>query len=108
MDVSDLLAWLKGSKYGIYCVAGFLAFWGTLIGSLYWLFRYIGTLTSLTTITTSSQIANAQVISPIDIAGVTATLGGLLLVGAFGRNQEGATPDEKETTNCLKRIGNLF
>jgi hypothetical protein len=93
MNISDWLAWTK-NNYGWYWIAGLITFVSVLIGSFCWLFQYITTLTSTPTV--------SQVASPIDIAEVTATLGGLLLVGAFSMEKE------QEVTKDLKKIGKII
>ena len=50
--------------------------------------------------------ATPIITSPIDLAGVTATLGGLVLIGAFYR--EHAPDEKKELTKDLKLIGKLI
>jgi hypothetical protein len=85
---------MRKSKYGAYCIAGWIALIGALFGSISWFIRYVSTLTKIP--------SQTQVISPIDIAGITATLGGLVLVGAF---YEANQIERKEIAEALKRVG---
>lgn len=94
--VKELFEMRKGNKYGGYCIAGWIALIGALFGSISWFIRYVSTLTKLP--------SQTQVISPIDIAGITATLGGLVLVGAFYEANQ-ISPENKEITQALKRVG---
>ena len=94
--VKELFEMRKGKK-----IRGVLHSWldcsdRALFGSMSWFIRYVSTLTK-----TPSQ---TQVISPIDIAGITATLGGLVLVGAFYEANQ-ISPENKEITQALKRVG---
>ena len=89
-------------RYGIfYWILGAIVCTVALFGMIEWFKHYILTLAN-----TPNQI---QAISPIELAGVTATLGGLVLVGAFykGKDEQASTEDAK-TTADLKFIGKLI
>jgi hypothetical protein len=92
---------LSFNKYGIYCVAGIVTWFGSVAGTLAWFVHYIASL--------ANNPSLQQVISPIDLAGVTATLGGLILIGAFYK-EKGANGNEKERdlTEALKLVGKLI
>jgi len=92
----ELFEMSKCSRYGGYCIAGWVAVIGALFGSLKWFIQYVSILTKIP--------SQTQVISPIEIAGITATLGGLVLVGAFYEANQNL-PEKKEITQALKRVG---
>jgi hypothetical protein len=86
------------NRYKLYCIAGIVTLVGSLAGTLAWFVRYIASL--------SNNPTQTQVISPIDLAAVTATLGGLILVGAFYKGKD-ANNTEKVLANDLKLVGKL-
>jgi len=88
-------------KYNSYCILGFITLITSLFGTYTWFINYI---VSLANVTNRQQTA-----SPIELAAVTAALGGLILVGAFYRGKnERATPAEREHTKDLKLVGKLI
>jgi hypothetical protein len=90
----------RWGRYRMYGILGTITLIGSLTGTLAWFVHYIATLAN-----TPNQ---PQAISPIELAGVTATLGGLVLVGAFYKGRdERATDEEKERTESLKLAGKL-
>ena len=89
-------------RYGAYCILGMITFLLSLFGSFMWLYHY---LQSLTLLPNPNKVVIPPV-SPIDLAATTATIGGLVLVGAFFR--EKATPGEMEQNNDLKLVGKLL
>ena len=92
-------------KYGGYCILGLITFILSAFGSIMWVYHYLQSFAILP----NPQQVPTPVISPIDLAAVTATLGGLVLVGAFYRGKdEGATDEQKELTKDLKLIGKLI
>jgi len=88
-------------KYNRYCILGIITLISSLVGTIAWFIHYIVSL---------ANVANhQQATSPIELAAVTAALGGLILVGAFYRGKnEHATPKEKEHTGDLKLVGRLI
>lgn len=89
------------ARYGVYWILGIIAFIGSLAGTLAWFVHYIASLANTPGLT--------QTVSPIDLAAVTATIGGLILVGAFYKSRdERATEEDKEITDDLKLIGKLI
>jgi len=96
--------WFKSMwvKYGVYCIPGIITLVFSLSGYFAWFIRYIAPLPNAP----SAQQCSIAVVSPIALAGVTATLGGLVLIGAFykGKN-ECATPSDSEHSNDLKLVG---
>jgi hypothetical protein len=88
-------------KYGNYCILGIITFILLVFGSILWCYHYLQGFAVLP----NPQQISPSATSPIDLAEVTATLGGLVLVGAFYR--ERAT-DKKEQSNDLKLIGKLI
>ena len=96
--------WFKSMwvKYGGYCILGIMTLIFSLFGYIAWFIRYIAPLPNAP----SAQQSSLLVLSPIDLAAVTATLGGLVLIGAFykGKN-ECATPSDREHSNDLKLVG---
>ena len=82
------------AKYHNYCILGVISFILLFFGSIMWCYHYLQSFAILP----NPQQVCPSAISPIDLAVVTATLGGLVLVGAFYR--ERAT-DKKEQTNDL-------
>jgi hypothetical protein len=88
-------------KYNGYCILGFITLITSLFGTIAWFINYIASL---------ANVANRQLAtSPIELAAVTAALGGLILVGAFYRGKnERATPEEREHTEDLKLVGKLI
>ena len=85
------------AKYGYYCILGMIALIGSLLGTVAYIAHYVASLAN-----------REQVTSPIDLAGVTAALGGLILIGAFYKGKDWfATREEKERTKDLKLIGKL-
>lgn len=89
------------ARYGLYWLLGIVTLVGSLAGTITWFVDYIVSLAN-----TSNQ---SQVISPIELAAVTATLGGLVLVGAFYKGtNERATREEYEVTTDLKLIGKII
>jgi hypothetical protein len=88
------------AKYGGYWILGIIAFLGLFAGTLAWYVHYIANLAN-----TPNQV---QVISPIDLAGVTATLGGLVLVGAFYKGKDASNDEEKQITDGLKLVGKIM
>jgi len=88
-------------KYNGYCILGIIALVTSLFGTIAWFINYIASLADLT--------GRQQATSPIELAAVTAALGGLILVGAFYRGKnERVTPEEREHTKDLKLIGKLI
>jgi len=96
--------WFKSMwvKYGGYCILGIVTLTFSLVGYISWFIRYIASLPNAP----SAQQSSLLVLSPIDLAAVTATLGGLVLIGAFykGKN-ECATPSDREHSNDLRFVG---
>jgi hypothetical protein len=89
------------ARYGLYWIPGIITLVGALAGTLAWFTHYITTLANTPNI--------VQAISPIDLAGVTATLGGLILVGAFYKERKDlATKEEKEVAIDLRTIGKII
>jgi len=88
-------------KYNRYCILGFITLVTSLFGTIAWFINYIASL---------ANVANhQQAISPIELAAVTAALGGLILIGAFYRGKnERTTPEEREHTGDLKLVGKLI
>ena len=89
-------------RYGYYCILGLITIFLSLFGSLMWLYHY---LQSLALVPNPDKIVIPPV-SPIELAATTATIGGLVLVGAFFR--EKATPDDIELNSNLKLVGKLI
>ncbi len=88
-------------KYGGYCILGLVTLLTSLFGTTAWFINYIASL--------SKGPAGAVGTSPLELAGVTAALGGLILVGAFYRGKDdNATPIENEHTNDLRLVGKLI
>jgi hypothetical protein len=93
----DMFNW---DRYRWYCIPGVITLIGSLAGTIAWFVHYIATLAN-----TPNQV---QAISPIELAGVTAALGGLVLIGAFYKEKdEHADNEKKERTKSLKRVGKL-
>ena len=95
--------WLSNmwGKYKGYCILGFITLITSLMGTIAWFVNYIASLADLS--------SRQQATSPIGLAAVTASLGGLILVGAFYRGKdERATPEEREHTIDLKFVGKLI
>ena len=89
-------------RYGAYCILGLITFILSLFGSFMWLYHY---LQSLALLPNPNSVITPPV-SPIELAATTATIGGLVLVGAFFR--EKASPDENEQNKDLKLVGKLI
>jgi hypothetical protein len=88
-------------RYRWYCIPGIITLIGSFAGTIAWFGHYIATLAN-----TPNQ---PQAISPIELAGVTATLGGLVLIGAFYKEKdEHANDEKKEHTKSLKLVGKLI
>ncbi len=88
-------------KYGWYCVPGYIIFIISAIGSLMWLYHYLQSLA----IIPSEIPVTASSISPIDLCVVTATLGGLVLIGAFYKENN---LNNHEIIHDLKTVGKLI
>jgi hypothetical protein len=97
----DIFRWDEWwNRYKWYCVPGIITFMGSFAGTIAWFVHYIATLAN-----TPNQ---PQAISPIELAGVTATLGGLVLIGAFYKEKDEHGSDErKKHTKNLKLVGKL-
>jgi len=89
------------ARYGGYWILGIVTFIALFAGSIAWYVQYIANLAN-----TPNQV---QAVSPIELAGVTATLGGLVLIGAFykGKN-ELENNEDREVTSALKLIGKII
>jgi hypothetical protein len=96
--------WFKNmwSKYDDYCYLGIITFILSGFGAIMWFLHYLQSFRNLP----NPQQATPLITSPIDLAAVTATLGGLVLIGAFYR--ERPTDEQKELTKDLKCIGKLI
>jgi hypothetical protein len=85
-------------NYGGYCVLGIIGLATAALGSIAWFINYIVSLADLATRKTAT--------SPIELAAVTAALGGLILVGAFYRDKKDTTQDvDREHTSDLRIVG---
>jgi hypothetical protein len=91
-------------RYGNYCYLGIITFVVSIIGAIIWFYHYLQSFGLLP----NSQQTTTLITSPLELAAVTATLGGLVLVGAFYKGRdERATTEEMEHTKGLKLVGKL-
>jgi hypothetical protein len=97
--VFEMFRW---DRYGIlYGLLGLVTLLCSAGGIWLWFTNYIATLTNTPNI--------VQTTSPIEVAGVTATLGGLILVGAFYRDKDGSMDNKQRKLNdTLKLAGKLL
>lgn len=90
------------AKYRFLCIAGLATMTLSLVGYIAWFIRYIQSLLSAP----CPQQSSLLVISPINLAAVTATLGGLVLIGAFYKGKNGfLTPSDRAHSSDLKIVG---
>jgi hypothetical protein len=86
-------------RLGYSWIFGLITFIGSLIGTLTWFIHYIAPLAN-----TPTQL---QAVSPIDLAVTTATLGGLVLIGAFYKEGNISDKDQRNAA-LLKTVGKLI
>ena len=89
-------------KYRGLCILGIMTLTLSLFGYIAWFIHYIQSLVNAPGVQQSSLL----VISPISLAAVTGTLGGLVLIGAFYKGKNGfLTPSDREHSSDLKIVG---
>ena len=102
----------RWARYGWYWFLGLIVFIGGIGGTFAWFFHYLASLANVPASVSSNMSAQQIVttsISPIDLAGVTATLGGLVLVGAFYKSKsERVDENDASLTLDLKLVGKFI